>query len=135
MIVRLAVKSRDGMLAAIAARIDAAPAPGTLDIFGGEQPIGADEGIGGQLKLGSLRFSRPAFGAALNGVIGARAIDPRSALASGKATWARIADGNGNAVLDIDVGIMGAALNLASTQLFEGGPIVINALVLRMPAA
>jgi hypothetical protein len=135
MIARLSVKARDRILAAITALIDAAPTPGTLEIFGGQQPASADDGVGAQQPIASLTFSRPAFGTPLNGVIGARPIDQRPAMASGTASWARILDGRGNAILDIDVGESGAALNLTSTQLFEHGPVVINALVLRMPAA
>jgi hypothetical protein len=64
------------------------------------------------------------------GAIGARLIPDGEAIAAGKPTWARISDGAGNAVLDIDAGL----LNFSSGTFEPGGQVSINALVLRMPA-
>jgi hypothetical protein len=51
-------------------------------------------------------------------------------IAAGKPTWARIRDGDGNTVLDIDAG----SLNFSSGTFEPGGQVSIAALVLRMPA-
>jgi hypothetical protein len=80
-----------------------------------------------------MKFSMPAFGAPRNSEIRARTIEPAAALASGTASWARIYDGNRNAVLDIDVGIMGATLTVSTTQFEEGAVVVIDEFVVRSP--
>jgi len=135
-IARPSLAARKQLRAAIASLVDAAPAPGTLAIYDGPMPRSPEDAVNGdQTLLVSLDLANPAFGASSNGAMGLRQLDQRRAVASGTARWARISDGSGKAVMDIDVGLTGAALNLTSTRVFERGPIVINALVLRMPAA
>lgn len=131
MIARLSARARNQILVAITSLADG----GKMEIYEGRQPARADDKIGDQLLLARLTLPDPAFAQPLNGAAGARSIDQQPALATGRASWARISDALGDALLDIDVGESGAALNLSSAQLFERGPVVINALVLRMPAA
>jgi len=68
--------------------------------------------------------------------IGARPISDGEAIASGRATWARISDGAGNTVMDADVGEpgTGAMVNLSALALEPGDVVRMAALVLRMPA-
>jgi hypothetical protein len=116
-------------LQALADMVDSAAEPGTISIYGGPQPDSADEGLGNRPLLATLSFSKPAFGRPGNGAIGARPIQDGKAIAAGKPTWARIRDGDGNTVFDIDAGL----LNFSSGTLEPGGQVSIKALVLRMP--
>jgi hypothetical protein len=119
--VQAARKTRDVIVGTLAPMVDAGPGPGILTIYAGRQPANADEAvrldpIWGNNTLLRATLSKPAFNAPVNGAISARPIAETEVLESGTASWARIADGNGNAVLDIDVGIMGASLNLGTTN-------------------
>jgi hypothetical protein len=131
MIARLSARSRNQILVAITRLADG----GKIEVYQGRQPARADDEIGDQLLLARLMLPDPAFASPINGAAGARSIDQQPALASGRANWARIFDASAEPLMDIDVGESGAALNLSSAQLFERGPVLINALVLRMPAA
>jgi len=135
MITRSSAYAREAMLQALADMVDAAERPGMINIFGGGQPGSADESPGDRPLLAKLTFAKPAFGRPAGGVIGARATAESEALAAGKPTWARISDGDGNAVVDLDVGEEGKPLNLSTVTFERGGRIEILSLVLRMPAA
>ena|SRR5215472_13322799 len=135
MIIRSSAYTRDAMLTALAERVDAATGPGTISIYGGEQPASADEAPGDRPLLARLSFAKPAFGRPARGAIGARPISENEAIAAGKPTWARISDGDGNAVVALDVGEDGKPLNLSTVTFERGGRIEILSLVLRMPAA
>ena len=52
--------------------------------------------------------------------------------ATGTAAWARIADSNGSSVMDIDVSATGGsgALQLNTTNIVIGGPILITSFVI-----
>src|SRR5215472_11310939 len=117
MIFRSSILTRNAALVALAGMVDAAAAPGKLEIYGGSQPDSADEGPGNRPLLATLSFAKPAFGRPGNGAIGARPISDGEVIVSGRATWARISDGAGKTVLDLDVGEEGAPLNLKSVIL------------------
>src|SRR5437868_2402762 len=108
---------RNVSVAALAAQVDAAETPGRLEIYDGRMPVLPEtrvrlDPVWGSELIARLAFSKPAFGHPANGEAGARPIAPSVALATGKARWARIYDGDGNAIIDIDIGLSGAALNL-----------------------
>jgi hypothetical protein len=133
---RFSEEARNVGLRAFAKLVDAGRGPGVIEIYQGNQPATADEDIRidpvwGQRLLARLTFSRPAFGEPYNGVIGARPIAESLALATGTPSWARLSDGDGRPVIDIDVGERSAALNLP--RLEEGAPVAIDALVVRLP--
>lgn len=117
--------------------IDAGATAGTIKIYGGTMPADADTAISGQTLLATLTFSSPAFGDAASGVATAAAIssDP-SAAATGSATWARIADGDGNTVADVDVGISGdgAVVTLNTVAITAGGEVELTAFTFTMPS-
>src|SRR5215472_14350420 len=129
MTVRTSVTTRSAMLRALADMVDAGDGPGTIDIYGGQMPTAANDPLGDQPLLARLVFSRPAFGHTAGGVIGARPIEDTLALASGRATWARISDGDGRPLMIFDVGETGAMLNLSSVSLEAGDVISVAALV------
>ncbi|SRR6266478_3112534 len=63
---------------------------GYIRIYDGAQPASADDPITTQNKLAELRFSSPAFGAAVGGVIIGNPFTPdNDAAATGIASWFR----------------------------------------------
>lgn len=110
---------RNTMLNTITAAIDTGAGPnGKLRIYDGTRP--ATGGTATTL-LAELDMSATSFAAASNGkIIGNTISDDISANATGTATWFRIVDKNGNAVLDGDVGTSGSDLNLNTTSITAG---------------
>ena len=109
--------------------IDAGAGAGSLKIYDGTIPTNANTAIGAQVLLATLTFSDPAFGAASNGVATANAItSDSSADATGTATWARIADSNGNTVMDVTVGTSGEDINFNTVSFVSGATIAISSL-------
>lgn len=117
--------------------IDAGAAAGTISIYDGAMPADANTAIGTQTLLATLTFSDPAFGDAVDGVATAGAItSDASADATGTASWARIADSDGNAVADVDVGASGdgATVTLNTTAITAGGEVELTAFTVTMPS-
>ena len=107
-------------------------APGTIKIYTGSQPATPQTAASGTL-LATITLPNPPFGSAATGVITANAITQVNAGASGTAAWARIADADGNAMLDVDVGTSGATINLNTTSIVSGGPVAITSATLTVP--
>lgn len=79
---------------------------GTINLYTASQPATADTALGAQVLLASPTFGATAFGAAASGVITANAITAATAVATGKATWARLKKSDGTTtVLDESVGM------------------------------
>jgi len=114
---------------AVVDKIDDGAAAGTIKIYSGTIPTDADTAIGAQVLLATLTFSDPAAGAASNGVATFSAItSDTSADATGTAAWARIADSDGNTVLDCTVGTSGEDINLNTVAIVAGATVAITAL-------
>ena len=47
--------------------------------------------------------------------------------------WARLTDSDGNTVMDVDVGLSGATLNLDNVNIETGGVIAVTNLTFTMP--
>ena len=133
--VRLPNDSQKAAMDAVIALLDAGAGAGLLKIYDGVQPSGADTAITTQTLLGTCVFSDPAFGAADNdGVVTADTItSDSSADATGVASWARLTDSDGNTVMDVDVGLSGATLNLDNVNIETGGVIAVTNLTFTMP--
>lgn len=79
---------------------------GTINLYTGTQAATADTALGAQVLLASPTFGNPAFAASAAGVITANAIAAALAVATGKATWARLKKSDGTTtVLDESVGM------------------------------
>lgn len=114
--------------------IDAGAGAGTIKIYDGTIPTNADTAVGAQTLLATLTFSDPAFGAASNGVATANAItSDTSADATGTASWARVADSNGNTVMDLTVGTSDADLVFNTVSFVAGATIAISSLTWTQP--
>jgi hypothetical protein len=117
--------------------IDAGSAAGTIKIYDGAMPATVDTAVSTQTLLAELTFADPAFGNASSGVatISSAATDS-SADATGTATWARIADSDGNAIMDADVtGIGGGGtIELNTTSIVAGGEVSLVSMTVTMPS-
>ena len=78
---------------------------GTINLFDGVQPTDANTAITTQHLLATLTFGNPAFGTPVAGVAASNSITSGSGLYAGTATWARIIESGGSAVVcDMSVG-------------------------------
>jgi hypothetical protein len=133
--IKLATTARNAAADAVVDLIDAGAGAGTIKIYTGSMPADPQTGATGTL-LATLTFSGTAFGAAATGVATADTITAdASADDTGTAGWARIADGNGNTIMDCDVGVSasGAAIEFDSVSFEAGGAINITALTYTQP--
>lgn len=130
--VHFAPTLKDSVLAPILAALDAGSTGGTVKLYTGTMPASAVTAITTQTLLGTLTFSKPC-GVIASGALAMSAItQDSSADATGTATWARIEDSNGVAVMDIDCSATGGsgALQLNTTSIVAGGPILITSFVI-----
>lgn len=135
---RYTIAVRDGILDLIASAIDGGPGPGILRLYSGRRPASADDELAGNVLLAELAFSKPCAPIADGGVLTFAPLSTDAeAMATGTATFARVADSRGRAVADWDVGPTGsgATLSLNTVQLVAGGPVKIGSASIRLPAA
>lgn len=134
-IIRFVNTVKNAALAVIRTAIDAGSGAGTIKLYTGTQPTLAGDPITTQTLLGTLTFSDPC-GTETTGTFTASAITQDSAAdATGTATWARIADSTGATVCDVDVGNAGggASLQMNTTSIVVGGPILITYFTITIP--
>lgn len=136
-ILRLATSARNAAVKGVTDTIDAGSGPGTIKIYTGTQPATPGTALSGNTLLATVVLGDPAFSAPSNGV--SAGADPAAvnAVATGNAGWCRVADSDGNAVLDGDVTASGGGgfMQLSSIALTSGAPVDITSLQLTMPAS
>jgi hypothetical protein len=134
---RIATATRNAMLDALVAKMNLGSGPATLKMYSGAQPANANTAPGvGNTLLGTLTFSDPAASGAAAGVVTFDAITEDSAAdATDTATWARIADSDGNAVFDGDIDDTDGMIILNTTSIVTGGPIRISSFTVTLPAS
>ena len=119
---------RTNMMDELTTLIDAGASAGLLRIYDGTQP--ATGGTATTL-LAELTMTDPSAAGASSGVWTASSITAdSSANATGTATWFRIVDSNGVAVLDGTVGTSGADLNLDSVSITAGQSVSVTSMVI-----
>ena len=134
-IVRYATALKNSMLNPITAAIDAGAGAGTLKVYTSPMPSLVTDAITTQTLLGTLTFSDPSAPGASGGVITASAItQDSSADATGTAAWARIADSTGAVAMDVDITVSGGggAMQMNSTSVVIGGPILVSAMTVTL---
>ena len=132
----ISAAARSAACNAVVDLIDAGNAAGTIKIYTGAQPAGPGTAPSGTL-LATLTFSDPAFGSASSGVATASAITAdSSADDTGTAGWARIADSDGTAILDVNVGATGsgATIEFDSVAFEAGGAVNITSMSFTVPS-
>ena len=128
-VVRFASSIKNNVLTPIQTALDAGATGGTVKIYTGTIPTTPDTAVTTQTLLGELTLSKPC-GTITNGVLTFGAVtQDSSANATGTATWARLSDGNGAAVMDIDISATGGsgAMQMNTTSIVATGPIIITA--------
>jgi len=111
--------------------LSAGEGPGSLSLYTGRQPQSADAPLDEAQHTLLLRatFAHPAAPSARGGTLTFRPLSPVSAVARGRATWARARDGNGTTVFDLDVASVmdnpAAGMVLADADFYEGRPLHI----------
>lgn len=116
------------MATALAAGINAGAAAPQIKFYTATKPDGPGTAISSQTLLGTLVCSDPAVSAS-GAVVTFDAITAdTSADADGTATWARILDGDGAAVVDVDVsnGAGTGVIKLNTVSIVAGGLIQIT---------
>ncbi len=126
---------RNVLANAVRTAIDSgAGAGGTIKIYSGSMPATPQDAPGGSnTLLATLTFQKPSFGTAATGAITANTIAQAAAVAAGTAAWARIADCDGNALMDVDVNTSGATINLTSLTLAAGDIMAISSATITIP--
>lgn len=126
MTVGIVTTARNAMLDALNARINLGAGAGMLRIYDGTRPA---TGGAATTLLAELTLSDPAAPAAASGVLTLSSItQDASANASGTATWFRIVDSDGNAVLDGSVTATGGGgdLQLVTTTIVATQPVQVT---------
>lgn len=137
-IMHVSLPARTTAANALAALVDAGTGPGTIKFYAGSMPADADTAVVAQVLLATLTFSATAFSAAVDGTATALEItSDTSADATGEATWARVADGDGNVIFDCDVGPAGGVttITLGDVNIVEAGTVLLTSFTLTAPAS
>lgn len=106
-----------------------------IKLYTGTRPTNPDTALSGNTLLGTLTAASPPAPATSSGVITFSAItQDSSADATGTATFYRLFKADATtAVIDGDVGTSGSDLNLNTTAIVIGGPILITSFTYTMP--
>lgn len=131
-VINLSIKLRNAMLQTLADE-----GPHTLEIYGGWIPRDAEQELHpDHVLFGTLEFSTPAADPPVDGVLTFRSITAAPAcLANGIAAWGRVKNSQDEVLLDGDVRQDGTGLiNFSKTDFVPGGPIILNAFILQIPA-
>lgn len=100
-------------------KVDAGAGPGELRMYSGTQPaFGGAETTLLCTNVGQSTF----FASNVAGLLTADTIANGNPVVTDTATWARLCDSNGNAVIDMSID----ELNLASNDIVIGVPVVIS---------
>lgn len=121
---------------AIVDDVDAGASAGTLEIRTGAAPTNCEDVDSGTL-LGTLTFSDPAFGSAVDNAPGAIATaaaitSDTNADATGTAAHFRVKDSNGVVRMQGTVGTSGADLNLDNVSIVAGGTIAVTSMTFEL---
>ena len=115
--------------------IDAGDSAGVVDVYANTRPTDASTAVGSQTLLGTLTFSDPCGTVSGNTLTMSAITQDSAADATGTATWARISSVNSSVkttVMDIDITATGGGgtMQMNTTSIVAGGPILISSFVL-----
>ena len=100
---------------AIITAIDTGSSDGTMNVYSGTKPATGDA-VTTQTLLGTITFQKPC-GTATNGVLSFNTTANTAVLADGTISWARIKNGNGVMVADVDCGVSGGGATIIFNNL------------------
>lgn len=124
-IITLSLEAANDVLASINDNLNLGSGAATIKLYTGTKPAGPDTAITSQTLLGTLTCSDPAGTVATRTLTFDTITADSSADATGTATWARLADSAGVAVIDIDITTTGGGGfgQMNTTSIVSGGPI------------
>lgn len=130
----LSTSARNAAVAAVVGLIDAGAGAGTMQIRTGSRPANPQAAATGTL-LATVTFQDPAFGAPSGGSAACTNPAGVTAVATGTASWVRIADSAGNAVMDGSVTTTGGGgdVTLATVSITTNDLVDITGGSLTMP--
>lgn len=113
-------------------RLDTGAAAATIEIYSGTKPAGPDTAITSQVKLAVLTCNSTTGVVATGSLTFNPVTQDSAADASGAAAWARIKDGNGLPVFDVDASTTAgtAFLKLNTTNIVMDGPVLISSFII-----
>lgn len=139
----MALNTKLSVAAAIAAcdaivdKIDVGAGTAAIKIYDGSKPATPDVAVSSQVLLATLNLANPAFGGAVsnsgNGTATANAVSNGTAVATGTASWFRVLDRNGAAVIDGTVGTADCDLILNSIAISSGATVAVTAWTFSQP--
>jgi len=131
-IIRFLTAVKNSCLTPVQVAIDAGVGAGTVKVYTGAMPTTPADAIVAQVLLGTLTFSDPCGTVAAGALTMSAITQDSSADATGTAAWARVADSAGVTVMDIDITTTGGGgtMQLNTTNIVIGGPILISSFVL-----
>lgn len=126
--VKYSVAAKNAALDAKGALVGAS---GLLRIYDGAQPASPDVAVSSQVKLVEFVTNAAGFApAASGGVLTARSIAAALGLAASNASWGRLCNAAGTAVMDCTVGTSGTDLIIASIAITVGEPVSVSSLAI-----
>ncbi len=130
-IITLSATAANAVLTALNDLVNGGSGAGTIKIYTGTKPAGPATAITTQVLLGTLTCSDPAGTVSAATWTFGTVTQDSSADATGTATWARIADSAGTAVIDIDITTTGGGGfgQMNTTSIVIGGPITAPSIV------
>lgn len=136
-VLRLADAITQTILETVDDAIDGGSSAGTIKIYDGTIPTNADTAIGSQNLLATLTFSDPSKSSYASRTLTFASVTDESSATAGTASWARIADSNGNTIFDCDVTATGGGgtIELNSVAITGGGTVSITSFTATIPAA
>ena len=131
-IITLSAEAAGDALTAINDNLNLGSGPATIKLYTGTKPADPDTAITSQVLLGTLTCSDPAGTVAGRTLTFGTVTADSSADATGTATWARLADSAGVAVIDIDITTTGGGGfgQMNTTSIVIGGPITAPSVVI-----
>jgi hypothetical protein len=104
--------------------------PGRLQVYSGDRPARGANAPANAYLLGALSFVRPSLDNVLQRVLTLRNPPTTLVSISGIATWARMVNGAGQFVADMDAGAIGSdaecIINSVTAQLYAGGELSVS---------
>lgn len=116
------------MAQALATFMDSGASSATITFYGGVQPTTPETTADSNNALVTCTFPEPCFKEATASYIELHPTDTATVIKTGTATWARIYNGVGEVVADLDVG---TDISLANTNLVLGGTLGIQSFKIR----
>lgn len=123
----MSVALRNARLSAITTAVGTS---GVITFYSGTRPATGAAVPSGSSALVTVPCSATFAGSPTNGTLTLNALTPAIAMASGTATWARLATSTGTFVMDMDVGTSGADVNLVTNVITLGITVAINSYVI-----